>query len=148
MTAQLWQMRHNNPGPNDANNTKNETLRVLITRNVKESRQTLRYNFRSDAMLHDLYVDHRGNVLIGRLFEDLDALAGSIAFSHCGNSDPNIPSRLSLVTASVDKIIQTKAISVANDIIVIGQVAFVGKSSLDIAIEIHTADDSGKFPGC
>lgn len=82
-------------------------------------------------------------MLIGKLFEDLDALAGSIAFSHCGHPDSSAASRLTLVTASVDKIIQSRAISVDQDILVVGQVAYVGKSSLDIAIEIHLTDNLG-----
>eukprot|EP01036_Dinobryon_divergens_P029430 gene29429-38524_t len=96
-----------------------------------------------DPNLRDLYVDHRGNVLIGKLLEDLDALAGSIAFSHCGHPESTAASRLSLVTASVDKIIQSKSISVDRDIMVVGQVAYIGKSSLDIVIEVHNNENLG-----
>ena len=49
------------------------------------------------ANLRDLYVDAFGNVLIGKLFEDLDALAGNVAFSHCDDNNP-LTRPLSLVT--------------------------------------------------
>ena len=49
------------------------------------------------ASLRDLYVDALGNVLTGKLFEDLDALAGNIAYSHCDDNNP-LTRPLTLVT--------------------------------------------------
>ena len=69
----------------------------------------MRYNFSSDQNLRDAYVDTLGDVLTGKLLEDLDALAGNVAFMHCDDNDPETRP-LSLVTASVDRIRQTNRI--------------------------------------
>jgi acyl-coenzyme A thioesterase 9 len=45
-------------------------------------------------------------IRIGKTLEDLDALAGSIAFQHCrGAGGSALPPSVSLVTASVDRIV-------------------------------------------
>jgi hypothetical protein len=44
-----------------------------------------------------------GEILIGKLLEDLDALAGNIAFLHCDDNNPDTRS-LHVVTAAVDTI--------------------------------------------
>ena len=54
---------------------------------------------------------------MGRLIEDLDALAGNIAFRHCrvpGQTPPN------LVTASVDRIQQTHRANLTDDMSISG----------------------------
>ena len=48
-----------------------------------DSRVDVRYDFGCTAGLKDLYIDSFGNVLMGKLLEDLDALAGNVAFFHC-----------------------------------------------------------------
>ena len=58
----------------------------------------------STANLRDLYVDAFGNVLTGKLFEDLDALAGNVAFLHCDDNNP-LTRPLSLVTGTSTSII-------------------------------------------
>lgn len=112
----------------------------LLDKTAKESRLTIRYDFSQDTSLRDLYVDSFGNVLTGKLFEDLDALAGNVAFSHCDDNNPLIRP-LSLVTARVDRIRQSKKISASDDLILTGQVVWVGSSSLDVLMEIHRVKD-------
>ena len=70
---------------------------------------------------------------IGRMFEDLDALAGNIAFNHCDdNCSETIPHLL--VTASVDKISLGKRPSLQEDMVLRGAVSWTGRSSLEIAL--------------
>jgi len=84
----------------------------------------MRYSFSSDSHLRDLYVDHTGNILTGKLLEDLDALAGNVANKHC--CDENLSSkRLSLVTASVDEIIQSSPIPTTDDLVLTGMHNFL-----------------------
>ena len=59
----------------------------LVDKACSDSRVTIQYNFLSDAQLRESYQDAHGCVLVGRLLEDLDALAGNIAFLHCDNND-------------------------------------------------------------
>lgn len=113
-------------------------------------------------------MDHKGSVLVGRLFEDMDAIAGNVALKHCCDGDPNTK-RPSLVTASVDEINQKNPIPISDDILLTGkhtvshsiidqetmhcsrillrgfllcagQVAWVGSSSLDVLVEVHRVD--------
>eukprot|EP01038_Epipyxis_sp_PR26KG_P006474 gene6474-8904_t len=135
ITSQLWQMRSNS-NQNSSVNVESSSEPSLVSKSTKESKLTIRYHFESDNMLKDLYSDHTKNILTGKLFEDLDAFAGNIAIKHCEN-DPNTR-KYSLVTVSVDKIIQNQVIPVTNDIVLTGQVAWVGRSSLDVIMEIHS----------
>ena len=48
----------------------------------------------------------------GLLLEDLDSLAGNVAFAHCDDGDPSTPAPL-LVTASVDHLVLRQRLSMA-----------------------------------
>jgi hypothetical protein len=111
ITAQLWQMRKQNGGAQTGSGDHS-------AKTVEQSRLSVRYNFTQNANLRDLYVDHTGNVLTGKLFEDMDALAGNVALKHCTDGGPKRPS---LVTASVDEIIQKNPIPIDEDILLIGK---------------------------
>lgn len=105
-----------------------------------DSRVDVRYDFGCTAGLKDLYIDSFGNVLMGKLLEDLDALAGNVAFFHCDDGHSQEQSDLSLVTAGVEKIkFERKGIPLDNDLLVTGQVVYTGSSSLDVLVEAHVA---------
>eukprot|EP01034_Spumella_vulgaris_P021658 gene21658-27699_t len=70
----------------------------------------------------------------------MDALAGNIAFIHCDDNNPNTR-RASLVTASVDRIVQQRVMSAKDDLVLSAQVAWVGRSSLDVVVEVHRSED-------
>jgi acyl-coenzyme A thioesterase 9 len=72
---------------------------------------------------------------VGKILEDLDALAGNIAFAHV--QDP----RTIIVTASVDRIRLTGIPSLDVDQHLSGKVTFVGTSSMEI--RMHCTDDCG-----
>jgi hypothetical protein len=114
ITAQLWEMRKQDGSAEQASGANS----VVNAKTVEQSRLNVRYNFTQNPNLRDLYVDHTGNVLMGKLFEDMDALAGNVALRHCSDGGPK---RLSLVTASVDEIIQKNPIPVDEDILLIGK---------------------------
>ncbi|GIL65940.1 hypothetical protein Vafri_19567 [Volvox africanus] len=76
-----------------------------------------------------------GYLRVGRLLEDLDSLAGSVAFEHCHTGcGPPL-----LVTAAVDEITVRHPLQVERDIVVHGQVVWTGKSSLDIRMQLFQA---------
>jgi acyl-coenzyme A thioesterase 9 len=141
ITSLLWGMRKAELEKDSRiDSTKEFVNATILTKTVSESHLTLSYNFKLDTSLKDLYVDHKGHMLIGKLFEDMDALAGNVAFTHCDDKNPNTR-RVSLVTASVDRIIKQGSISVNENLVISGQVAWVGRSSLDVVVEVHRADD-------
>lgn len=51
----------------------------LLARTPSQSRMTILYNFSTDYILREQYRDAWNEVRIGKLLEDLDALAGTIS---------------------------------------------------------------------
>ncbi|CAM9295243.1 unnamed protein product [Ectocarpus fasciculatus] len=92
------------------------------------SRSAIHYPFSTDSFLREDYRNPGGLVRIGRILEDLDALAGNIAFKHC-SEDPSFPL---LVTASVDRIVLRRHPELDCDITLMGRVVWTGRSSMVI----------------
>ncbi|KAG9446941.1 hypothetical protein H6P81_013069 [Aristolochia fimbriata] len=111
----------------------------LLTRTPSQSRTSIVYNFSSDYILREQYRDPRNEVRIGKLLEDLDALAGTIAVKHCSNDDSTTRPLL-LVTASVDKMVLKKPLRIDTDLRIAGAVTWVGRSSIDIQMEVTQSE--------
>ncbi|KAF2284703.1 hypothetical protein GH714_029436 [Hevea brasiliensis] len=114
----------------------------LLTKTPKQSRTSILYNFSSDYILREQYRDPWNEVRIGKLLEDLDALAGTISVKHCSDDDSTTRPLL-LVTASVDKIVLRKPISVDIDLKIVGSVIWVGRSSIEIQLEVIQSAKEG-----
>ncbi|PQM42307.1 acyl-coenzyme A thioesterase 9 mitochondrial [Prunus yedoensis var. nudiflora] len=114
----------------------------LLNKTPAQSRTTILYNFSSDYILREQYRDPWNEVRIGKLLEDLDALAGTISVKHCSDDD-NTTRPLLLVTASVDKIVLKKPISVDIDLKIVGAVIWVGRSSIEIQLEVTQSSKEG-----
>lgn len=139
ITAQLWQLRRverEKCTPMSFIGSDKKVDYEILSKSSGKSRLTLQYKFDVDAALRDLYVDNNGNVSIGKILEDLDAMAGNIAHTHCDDHNPQTPP-LSLVTASADNIRLKEPINIQDRLTLSGQVVWVGSSSLDIAVEVH-----------
>ncbi|KAK9841013.1 hypothetical protein WJX81_005413 [Elliptochloris bilobata] len=96
---------------------------------------TVTYPFSTDPVLKEEYRNPWNYLRMGKLLEDLDSLAGSVAFSHCDDGLPNTRPPM-LVTASVDAIHLRHKLSMDNDMEVSGRVVWTGKSALDIQMEL------------
>ncbi|CDP03996.1 unnamed protein product [Coffea canephora] len=112
----------------------------LLTRTPSYSRTAILYNFSTDYILREQYRDPWNEVRIGKLLEDLDALAGTISVKHCTDDD-SMTRPLLLVTASVDKMVLKKPISVDIDLKMAGAVIWVGRSSIEIQLEVTQPTD-------
>lgn len=88
-------------------------------------------------MFREQYTNPFGFIRIGRIVEDLDALAGNIAFEHCDDGDPETMPHL-LVTASVDRIKCLHRANVKDDMLMSGAVSWTGKSSIEIMMTIRS----------
>lgn len=143
ITAALWNIRKEQL--QEIKNTVDNSDVCSINNGVHDIapvKSVINYQFASDQHLRDTYVDSKGNFLCGKLLEDLDSMAGNIAFTHCtthmsskSNAGRQTPA---LVTASVDSIVQEKeSISANCNYILAGQVVWTGKSSLDVIVELH-----------
>lgn len=111
-----------------------------MTKTPEESAASITYEFSKpgNTALTEKYRNPWGLFRVGRLLEDLDALAGTIAFEHCRSSNP-ADQDLHIVTASVDRIKYLHRPSVKDDIHMSGQVTFVGRSSMEISMRACSA---------
>lgn len=92
---------------------------------------------RDDMMLKD----HKA-VRYGKLFEILDSLAADVAMRHTGGRDAiSGKYSMTIVTAAIDRMHIYKDIDVMNDIVLRGYIGHVGRSSMEICIDILSTVD-------
>ncbi|XP_047961368.1 acyl-coenzyme A thioesterase 2, chloroplastic-like isoform X1 [Salvia hispanica] len=117
----------------------------LIAKKPSASRTSILYKFSSDYILREQYRNPWNNIRMGKLLEDLDALAGTISFKHCSGEDSSTRP-LILVTASVDKMVLRKPIKVDTDLTIAGAVTWVGRSSMEIQLEVIQSSEETSDP--
>lgn len=102
-----------------------------------ESFSYLTLPFKDDKWLCDSYINASGRLRAGQLFQDLDALAGRIAYRHCAPAEPVN------VTASVDRIYMVKKVDeISNyNFVLAGSVVWTGKSSMEISVKGYAYED-------
>ncbi|KAJ3124769.1 hypothetical protein HK100_011125 [Physocladia obscura] len=108
-----------------------------VSRVMQDSFVQVFLPFASDEHLRDEYSSHFGRIRVGKVLEDLDALAGYISFMHCAEA----LKPLAVVTASVDRMDLISEIPANLDVSLSGHVTYVGKSSMEVIIKlmpIHT----------
>lgn len=90
--------------------------------------------FKSDHWSLDPYINAYGRLRIGQIFQDLDSLAGVIAYKHCSPAQPVI------VTASVDRIYMRKRLDSISEcnVSLSGHITWTGRSSMEITIKAAT----------
>lgn len=117
----------------------------LIRKGPSKSRTSILYKFSDDYILREQYRNPWNEIRMGKLLEDLDALAGTISFKHCsGNDSTTRP--LILVTASVDRMVVKKPIRVDIDLKIVGAVTWVGRSSMEIQLEVTQSSEETLDP--
>jgi hypothetical protein len=110
LTEMLWRERY---AKGIVGTTSAPNLQFLATKKLEESPKRMHQSyceitlpFRTDLGLREDYVNSYRGLRFGRVLEDLDALAASIAYRHCqdreSGTDEDLP--LTIVTASVDRI--------------------------------------------
>ncbi|CDR37689.1 CYFA0S01e15016g1_1 [Cyberlindnera fabianii] len=105
-----------------------------------ESFSYLSLPFKEDIWLADFYASAAGRLRMGQLFQDLDALAGRIAYRHVSPASPII------VTASVDRIYMLKRVDdiLSKNLLISGSVIWTGRSSMEILIKASANDSPVK----
>lgn len=102
------------------------------------------YAFSSEPALRGEYVGNTGKVLVGRLLEDLDALAGNVAFDWCQGIRSSDGEALVLVTAVVDRISFARPIPITDDVVLSGRVIWTGSSSMLVRMQMHAGRVEGQ----
>lgn len=90
--------------------------------------------FCQDADLRAEYVSIHGGLRFGKVMEDLDALAASIAYLYCDDAD------LTLVTAAVDRIDLLEEFNNIVNLRLRGMVTYVGHSSMEITMSVESSN--------
>ena len=122
---------------NDAN--KREDANVNHGYNSKgkhpsQSKVGIAYLFSQDQFLLETYRNPWGEMRFGKILEDLDALAGNIAFNHVEGKNTLI------VTAGVDRIRVRRRPEIGADQYLSGKVTWVGSSSMEIRMKIAESE--------
>jgi acyl-coenzyme A thioesterase 9 len=94
--------------------------------------------FRSIPEIAEEYRKTTGGVRMGKLLEDLDALAAVIGFAHAINEENR--NQMQVVTASLDRIDMKREIPIDRDIKISGYCTFVGRSSMEVSVTLTTID--------
>ncbi|OLY82681.1 Acyl-coenzyme A thioesterase 9, mitochondrial [Smittium mucronatum] len=108
----------------------------LVLKTISDSYCELWLPFRDAPSLLNQYVNQQGEIRVGKILEDLDRLAGAIAYKHTSDIDGQIKN-LVIVTAAVDRIdiheyLDSDCIYKAS-----GHVVHVGYSSIDISLVLN-----------
>ncbi|OIW10149.1 hypothetical protein TanjilG_27900 [Lupinus angustifolius] len=134
-THALWEARSSIfENPVNGNAVSSSQIKP-IPKAPSRSRTSIFYNFSFDHILREQYRNPWNHIRMGKLVEDFDALAGTIAFKHCSNEDGTVMPLL-LVTASVDRMVLKKPIHIDADLTIVGAVTWVGRSSMEIQLEL------------
>ncbi|KAJ3306282.1 Acyl-coenzyme A thioesterase 9, mitochondrial [Kappamyces sp. JEL0829] len=97
--------------------------------------------FQSNPQIMGRYKTTAGGVRIGRILEDLDALAGCISIAHAfgaGSRDT-----LQVVTASLDRIDLRRDFPLDKDVKIAGHVTWVGSSSMEVSVCVQECEGKG-----
>ncbi|KAF8923181.1 acyl-CoA thioester hydrolase [Dissophora ornata] len=117
--------------------------RDLVLKTMQDSYTEVILPFKTDKALLEEYINVDGSLRHGKIMEDLDAMAGAIAYKHADDGKPD-SSPLTIVTASVDRIDLLKPLGVS-DLRLSGHVSYVGYSSMEIFMKME--EISEKKPG-
>ena len=120
-------------------------LLISAGRTPAESRVQVEYEFKTNAFLREAYRNPWGQMRLGKLMEDLDALAGNIAYLHGGRNHPERPV---IVTASVDRIRLRERPQMEENQLLSGHVTWTGTSSMEIKMTCTTANAQHPWLEC
>ncbi|KAI9855568.1 MAG: hypothetical protein M1824_006070 [Vezdaea acicularis] len=112
--------------------------RDLSPKKMSESRHTLILPLAKNPWLLDTYANATGQIRLGALFMDLDALAGVVAYKHTGES-------VMTVTAAIDRITIKNPRRDITDLQLSGCVTYAtGRSSMEISLQVAKAPGEGR----
>lgn len=105
--------------------------KALEKRTVADSWLEIVFPFSDHPSLRDYFLHNNANsIRYGKLFEMLDALAGDVAYRHCGSIGSKSP--FTIVTASVDGVRSYASIDMNVDLRLQAYITYVGKSSMEV----------------
>ncbi|KAF3915918.1 hypothetical protein AA313_de0204914 [Arthrobotrys entomopaga] len=114
----------------------------LIPKKMSDSYSSYTLDFGKDEWLVDSYVNATGQLRLGNIFMDLDALAGVIAYKHAGEE-------CTIVTAAVDRISLLHPPTSFCDMELRGMVTWTSnRSSMEISLEVVAKEENKTVLTC
>ncbi|KAF6757787.1 Thioesterase/thiol ester dehydrase-isomerase [Ephemerocybe angulata] len=120
----------------------------VVPRRMHDSYAELVLPFASDVAVLEQYINATGGIRTGKIMENLDSLAGSIAYKHM--LGPGVESLgpietrgYYIVTASVDRLDMLSPLDPKRDLRLSGQVIYTGRSSMEVVLKMESIG-SGK----
>ncbi len=94
--------------------------------------------FSKDKELRERYINFFGALRLGKLLEDLDLIAGQVAYKHTEGWER----KLTIVTAACDRIDLLGDLKIDRDLQLLASINWVGKSSLEVGIRISSKESN------
>ncbi|EJD38364.1 Thioesterase/thiol ester dehydrase-isomerase [Auricularia subglabra TFB-10046 SS5] len=112
---------------------------------MHESYSEISLPLRSEPALFEQFINAVGGIRTGKLMEQLDSLAGSIAYKHILGKDVHTLGRIEdrglyVVTAAVDRLDMLQPLAAwkhVADLRLSGNVIYTGRSSMEIAVKME-----------
>ena len=116
-----------------------------VEKHIKDSYCELLLPFADDAEIRSDYVSIYGGIRFGKILEDLDVLAATVAYLHCGTTIVNTMERLTIVTAAVDriKVIRPGAFNQVHNVRLRALATNIGRSSMEVSVSVETQEGEG-----
>ncbi|KAK6518851.1 hypothetical protein TWF281_003542 [Arthrobotrys megalospora] len=131
---------HPSETPSVVKETKEKALPT--PKRMTDSYSSFTLEFGKDEWLVDSYVNSTGQLRLGTIFMDLDALAGVIAYKHAGEGP-------TIVTAAVDRISLLHPPTSFCDMELRGMVTWTsGRSSMEISLEVVALEENKTVLTC
>ncbi|ORX73152.1 hypothetical protein DL89DRAFT_88760 [Linderina pennispora] len=114
----------------------------LVLKKISDSFTETFLRFKDNRALREEYINFYGEIRLGKVLEDLDRLAGAVAYKHASDQQGEL-APIVFVTASVDRIDLKQRLSPNKNYRLAGMVTYVGFSSLEIYIQVQPVTEPG-----
>ncbi|KAJ2753848.1 hypothetical protein IWQ56_006567, partial [Coemansia nantahalensis] len=115
----------------------------LVLKRIGDSFTETFLLFKDSLALREEYINSYGDIRLGKVLEDLDRLAGGVAYKHASDANGDLAPSV-FVTASVDRIDLKSRISPDHNYRLSGTVTYVGFSSMEIFIQMRAVAEPGE----
>ncbi|KAJ2783293.1 hypothetical protein GGI15_002630, partial [Coemansia interrupta] len=112
----------------------------LVLKRIRDSYVETYLPFKDNLTLREDYVNYYGDIRLGKVLEDLDRLAGAVAYKHASDANGDL-APIVFVTASVDRIDLKTTLSPNRNYRLAGTVTYVGFSSMEIHIQAQAVPE-------
>ncbi|KAI8068416.1 acyl-CoA hydrolase [Gongronella butleri] len=128
----------------DINDKTPRKPRELVEKTMKDSYIEIFLPFKSSKELLEEYIFVDGRIRTGKLLEDLDSLAGAVAYKHLSTASDPDTAPVTIVTASVDRLDLFLPKAVENYRLS-GHVTYTGNSSMEIFIKAEVVPEGAEL---